>query len=67
MIRSVDEREGTSHERRARASREKFDLDWGWSNVRNLGLLTYLSSKRTGRDAALVGAVLAQAEAVEQV
>jgi endoglucanase len=42
-------------ERRARLSREKFDADWGWSNVGNLGMFTYLSSKRAGRDAALVG------------
>ncbi|HKG14116.1 MAG TPA: glycoside hydrolase family 9 protein [Pyrinomonadaceae bacterium] len=28
----------------------KFDPDWGWSDVKNLGLLTYLFSKREGRD-----------------
>ena len=41
-------------ERRARAFREKFDVDWGWSNIKNLGMITYLSSRRAGRDAALV-------------
>ena len=41
-------------ERRARAFAEKFDIDWGWSNVKNLGMITYLSSARRGRDAALV-------------
>jgi endoglucanase len=30
------------------------DVDWDWGNVRNLGLFTYLSSERVGRDAALV-------------
>jgi endoglucanase len=30
------------------------DVDWDWGNVKNLGLLTYLASKRPGRDAALV-------------
>jgi endoglucanase len=39
-------------ESRARAFR--FRIDWGWSNVENLGLLTYLFSKRGGRDARLV-------------
>jgi endoglucanase len=41
-------------ERRARGFREKFDADWGWSNVKNLGMITYLSSTRAGRDGALV-------------
>jgi endoglucanase len=36
---------------------ETFDLDWGWGNVKNLGLLTYLFSKRAGRGAALVGRI----------
>ena len=44
-------------ERRARATPEKFDTDWGWSNVKNLGMLTYLSSGRVGRDARLAGEV----------
>jgi endoglucanase len=42
---------------RARAFAEKFDLDWGWGNVKNLGMLTYLFSERAGREAALVGRV----------
>jgi endoglucanase len=33
---------------------EKFDWDWGWGNVKNLGMLSYLFSKRAGRDAALM-------------
>jgi endoglucanase len=41
-------------ETRAVGFEEKFDLDWGWSNVKNLGLLTYLFSKRAGREASLV-------------
>jgi endoglucanase len=44
-------------ETRARAYREKFALDWGWSNVQNLGLLTYLFSQRAGRDPQLVAAI----------
>ena len=28
----------------------KFDADWGWADVKNLGLLTYIFSKREGRD-----------------
>jgi endoglucanase len=41
-------------ETRARAYPDKFALDWGWSNVQNLGELTYLFSRRPGRDARLV-------------
>jgi endoglucanase len=44
-------------EARARADREKFALDWGWSNVQNLGLLTYLFSQRDGRDPQLVAEI----------
>jgi len=44
-------------ESRARGFAEKFDLDWGWGDVKNLGMLTYLFSKRAGRDAALAGQV----------
>ncbi|MCC6492407.1 MAG: glycoside hydrolase family 9 protein [Pirellulales bacterium] len=44
------------------------DADWDWSNLRNLGLLTYLNSKRSGRDPALVDGVrsglLAAAEGI---
>jgi len=39
-------------ERRAQAF--KFEADWGWSNVENLALVTYLFSERGGRDARLV-------------
>jgi endoglucanase len=55
-------------ERRARAFREKFDVDWGWSNVKNLGMTTYLASGRAGRDATLArelrGALIATADRV---
>jgi endoglucanase len=30
------------------------DVDWDWSNLRNLGTFTYLLSKRTGRDPAVL-------------
>ncbi|MEN3332253.1 MAG: endoglucanase [Blastocatellia bacterium] len=43
----------------ARAVNRKFDANWGWSNVNNLGLLTYLFSKRKGRKAALVAEIKA--------
>jgi endoglucanase len=32
----------------------KFNANWGWGNVENLGMLTYLFSKRDGRDVRLV-------------
>src|ERR1035437_5799560 len=32
----------------------KIDTDWGWGNVKNLGMFTYLFSSRSGRNAALV-------------
>ncbi|HWP44076.1 MAG TPA: glycoside hydrolase family 9 protein [Blastocatellia bacterium] len=41
-------------EARARNFSEKFKADWGWSEVRNLGMLTYLFSKRDGRSSELV-------------
>ncbi|MDT7777771.1 MAG: endoglucanase, partial [Acidobacteriota bacterium] len=41
-------------ESRSVAFAEKFDLDWGWGNVKNLGMLTYLFSKRAGRDAVIL-------------
>lgn len=41
-------------EERARRFEGKFTQDWGWSDVKNLGLLTYLFSARPGRDARLV-------------
>ena len=36
------------------SARGRFDADWDWGNVKNLGLLTWLLSKRQGRDEALV-------------
>jgi endoglucanase len=41
-------------EERARRFQSKFSPDWGWGDVKNLGMLTYLFSKRPGRDARLV-------------
>ena len=41
-------------ETRARAFDKKLDFDWGWGDVKNLGMLTYLFSTRAGRDAGLV-------------
>lgn len=41
-------------ETRAKGTKEKIEAVWDWGNVGNLGMLTYLRSKRTGRDAALV-------------
>lgn len=41
-------------EGRAARFEGKFSQDWGWGDVKNLGLLTYLFSARTGRDARLV-------------
>lgn len=32
----------------------KFDTDWDWPNVKNLGMLTYLFSKREGKDNTLI-------------
>lgn len=41
-------------EERARRFENKFSQDWGWGDVKNLGMLTYLFSERAGRDARLV-------------
>jgi len=41
-------------ETRAKQAREKIDSSWDWSNVGNLGMLTYLFSERPGRDEQLV-------------
>jgi endoglucanase len=38
----------------SRAHAFKFSANWGWGNVESLGMLTYLFSKRGGRDARLV-------------
>jgi endoglucanase len=44
-------------EARVRSARARVDADWDWGNVKNLGLLTYLLSKRPGRDTKLVARV----------
>ena len=41
-------------EERARRFEGKFSQDWGWGDVKNLGMLSYLFSTRTGRDPRLV-------------
>ena len=41
-------------EARARGFESRFSQDWGWADVKNLGMLTYLFSRRAGRDARLV-------------
>lgn len=41
-------------EQRASAYPRRLDGTFDWGNVKNLGMLTYLFSKRSGRDAALV-------------
>jgi endoglucanase len=55
-------------ETRARAIPSKIDQDWGWGNVKNLGMLVYLFSERAGRDEQLVrqirNAVVATADAI---
>lgn len=43
----------TDFQSRARKFDEKVETVWDWGNVRNLGMVTYLLSKRDGRDAAL--------------
>lgn len=60
----------TDFEARARAlpDAQKVTADWGWGDVGNLGMLTYLFSSRQGRDPALVSSiradVLATADAI---
>jgi endoglucanase len=44
----------TDFEERAARFEGKFSQDWGWGDVKNLGLLTYLFSARAGRDPRLV-------------
>lgn len=41
-------------EERIRTARGKVDVDFDWAEVRNLGLFTYLASRRPGRDEGLV-------------
>jgi endoglucanase len=55
-------------ETRARAFAEKFSANWGWGDVKNLGMIKYLFSKRSGRDRELVrqitGALTATADGI---
>ena len=44
-------------EARAAAQNPKVDSDFDWGNVKNLGMLVYLQSKRDGRSAELAAAV----------
>jgi endoglucanase len=44
-------------ETRARAFHQYFSVDWGWSDVKNLGMITYLFSERAGRDAKLTSEI----------
>jgi endoglucanase len=44
-------------ETRIRAAQGSVDRDFDWGEVKNLGLFTYLSSRRPGRDTALVAQV----------
>lgn len=41
-------------EKRIRSMGTRFDQDFGWGAVKNMGLLTYLRSARSGRDPELV-------------
>jgi endoglucanase len=50
-------RSGRSRRRAVRIRAPAFDVNWDWSNVKNLALFTYVSSKRAGRDALLVASV----------
>ncbi len=52
-----EERYLSDFETHARGVEMLFDWDWGWSDVKNLGMLTYLFSKRGGRDAELLSAI----------
>ena len=44
-------------ETRIKSVQGQFDVNWDWGEVKNLGLFTYLFSKRDGRDEALVAKV----------
>lgn len=44
-------------EARVKSAQGRVDLDFDWGEVRNLGLFTYLASKRPGRDEALLNQV----------
>jgi endoglucanase len=43
-------------ESKAAAIQNKIDISWGWDNVKNLGMFTYLLSKRQGKNDVLVQA-----------
>lgn len=47
----------TEFEVRAMACRNKFDEKWNWDKIKNLGMFTYLLSKRPGRDSDVVKAI----------
>ena len=56
-LKDFESRAGTVNTggRRGRASSGgRIDANWDWGNVRNLGMFTYLLSKRPGRDPELV-------------
>jgi len=57
-------------EARIKATHGKLDADFDWDETRNLGLLTYLFSKQSGRDPALVklvrGNLLSVADGIVQ-
>lgn len=57
-------------EERIRAQGARIDHDFDWANVRNLGMITYLLSRRGGKDSALVNQVktnlIATAERIVQ-
>lgn len=57
-------------ESQARRFSEKFNADWGWGNVKNLGMLTYLFSTLANRNSAVVdeikAALVATADAIVQ-
>jgi endoglucanase len=44
-------------ETRAAACRNKIDEKWNWDKIKNIGMFTYLLSKRQGRDEAIVKAI----------
>ena len=44
-------------ETRANSQSVKVDIDWDWGNVKNLGMFTYLLSKRAGKNAGLYDAI----------
>lgn len=53
----LDTRKGFNDGVGAGPSKGKVDIEWDWGNVRNLGMFTYVMSKRQGRDGELVGTI----------